>query len=280
MKLSIIIPAHNEEGRIQPMLDSYIAFFDERYGHEVEYMVIVNGSNDGTEQIIRDYITRVPNMKLVVIRDRVGKGGALIRGFREATGDLVGFVDADGATPAHAFEDLVQHIGDAGCIIGSRWLPDSNVTHEQPFIRRVTSRVFNTLVRMLFGIKIHDTQCGAKLCTKEAADLAVSRISSHFWAFDVDLLFHVHRAGFQIKEHPTTWQDVEGSKIRIVNSSYEMLLAIFRLRFYYSPLRPFVHLADKIIGRHLYDKRIMKGRLIQQPQRQDSSPPPPAHPPT
>jgi glycosyltransferase involved in cell wall biosynthesis len=264
MKLSIIIPAHNEEQRIRPMLDSYISYFNERYGENVEFLVIVNGSNDGTEHIVREYIERYGHIKMAVIPDRVGKGGALIRGFREASGDLVGFVDADGATPPHAFEDLVQNIGDAGCIIGSRWLPESNVTHEQPLRRRIISRIFNTLVRTLFGIKIHDTQCGAKLCTREAADHAVPRISSLFWAFDVDLLLHVRQAGYKIKEHPTTWTDIDGSKIRIFNSSYEMLLAIFRLRFYYSPLRPFVHFIDKVIGRKLYDKRIMQGRLVQQ----------------
>ena len=270
MKLSIIIPAHNEEQRIRPMLDAYLAYFDERYGDEVEYLVIVNGSNDGTEDIIRNYIERYRHIKMVVINDRVGKGGALIRGFREASGALVGFVDADGATPPEAFQDLVENIGDAGCIIGSRWLPESNVEHEQPLQRRIVSRIFNLLVRILFGVKIHDTQCGAKLCTKEAADIAVPGISSHFWAFDVDLLYHVHRAGFKVTEHPTTWRDVEGSKIKIVNSSLEMLLAIFRLRLYYSPFRFIVHLIDKMGARHLYDKRIMRGRLIQQQQQAQS----------
>jgi len=267
VKLSIIIPAHNEEQRIRPMLDSYLNYFIDRYQNEVEYLVIVNGSNDGTEHIIREYVKKCGNIKMVVIHDRVGKGGALIRGFREAQGELVGFVDADGATPAEAFEDLVQNIGDAGCIIGSRWLPDSNVTHEQSLQRRIVSRLFNFLVRILFGVKIHDTQCGAKLCTKAAAEAAVPKISSHFWAFDVDLLFHIHRAGFSVTEHPTTWRDIDGSKIRIWNSSFEMLLAIFRLRLYYSPFRFIVHLVDKMGARHLYDKRIMQGRLIQQQQQ-------------
>jgi glycosyltransferase involved in cell wall biosynthesis len=269
MKLSIILPAHNEEERIRPTLDAYIDYFNGIYGDKVEYIVIVNGSIDNTVRVVHEYIAQYKNVKMVDIKDRIGKGGALLRGFHEAIGDLVGFVDADGATPPQAFQDLVDHIGDAGCIIASRWLPESNVVFKQPLPRRIVSRIFNRLVKLLFGVDIHDTQCGAKLLTREAVDRAVFKVSSHFWAFDVDLLFQVAREGFKVTEHPTTWHDIAGSKVKVVKSSWEMLLAIFRLRLRYSPLRPLVNLADKLVGRHIFQHRIMQGRLIMQQQREN-----------
>ena len=203
---------------------------------------------------------------MVVIHDRVGKGGALILDSVRLRG--IGWLRRCGwGDPCGGLRRPRAKYWRRRRIIGSRWLPDSNVTHEQSLQRRIVSRLFNFLVRILFGVKIHDTQCGAKLCTKAAAEAAVPKISSHFWAFDVDLLFHIHRAGFSVTEHPTTWRDIDGSKIRIWNSSFEMLLAIFRLRLYYSPFRFIVHLVDKMGARHLYDKRIMQGRLIQQQQQ-------------
>lgn len=268
MRLSIILPAHNEAERIRPTLDAYIDCFNDRYGDEVEYIIIVNGSVDNTVRVVHEYVTRFKNVKMVDIKDRIGKGGALLRGFHEATGELVGFADADGATPPAAFQDLVDYIGDAGCIIASRWLPESNVTFKQPLPRRIASRTFNRMVKILFRIHIHDTQCGAKLLTREAVDRAVFKVSSHFWAFDVDLLFQVARAGLKVTEHPTTWHDVAGSKIKVVKSSWEMLLAILRLRLRYSPFRPLVNIADKLVGRHIFMHRIMQGRLIVQRQRE------------
>ena len=78
MRLSIIIPAHNERKRIRPMLDAFAAHFLPRYGDEVEILVVVNGSSDGTEAVIREYVDRLPQVKMAVIPDRIGKGGAVM----------------------------------------------------------------------------------------------------------------------------------------------------------------------------------------------------------
>ncbi|MDD3441610.1 MAG: hypothetical protein PHU50_09165, partial [Kiritimatiellae bacterium] len=159
------------------------------------------------------------------------------------------FVDADGATPPAAFEDLVKQIGGAGLIIASRRLPGAVVRPRQPWKRRAVSRVFNGLVRSLFKLKITDTQCGAKLMTAEAWRAIVPHIGLTKWAFDVDMLFKTRRAGYRIAEIPTTWRDVAGSKLRIGRVSFQMLLAIVRLRLLYSPLRWVVTLYDRLLGR-------------------------------
>lgn len=242
MRLSIVVPAHNEERRIGPMLEAYLPYFTTRYGDDVEFIIVINGSTDRTDQVVADYAVRYSQVKTIIEPSPIGKGGALMVGFREATGDLIGFVDADGATPPEAFQDLVDKIGDAGGIIASRWASGSNVSPKQPLDRRIASRFFNLLTRTLFGLRLTDTQCGAKLISRTAMNAVLPHLGITRWAFDVDLLFQLRRAGYVIREIPTTWHDVEGSKIQVGKASTEMILALARLRLIYSPFRWVVNL--------------------------------------
>lgn len=249
MKLSIIVPAHNEEHRIRPFLDAYTDYFIKKYADEMEFIIVVNGSSDGTEDIVREYAERFPQIQLLVEPARIGKGAAVGMGFRRATGERIGFVDADGATPPAAYQDLVEKIGDAGMIVASRWVKGSDVSPRQPLARRCASRVFNALVRLLFRLRISDTQCGAKLMKREVLDDILPHLGMTQWAFDVDVLFQARRAGHLILEVPTIWHDVEGSRLQVVRASKDMFLAICRLRLLYSPLKWVVALYDRFLGR-------------------------------
>ena len=248
MKLSIVIPAYNEEHRLAAMLDPYTQYFIDKYGSEVELIVVVNGSRDHTEEIADSFAIRHPQVSVIVEPQAIGKGGAIMLGAEKARGDWIGFVDADGATPPEAFDDLVEHIGDAGAIFASRWLRGAKVEPRQPLGRRVASRIFNLLVRKLFKVRISDTQCGAKLIRGDAMRAVLPKLGLTRWAFDVDLLFQLRRAGYSIIERPTTWHDVAGSKINVPRASFEMLLAITRLRMLHSPLSWVVTLYDKTLG--------------------------------
>jgi glycosyltransferase involved in cell wall biosynthesis len=254
MKLSIIIPAYNEEARIRPTLDAYTSYFGARYGNDVELVVVVNGSRDRTEDVVRAIAKKIPQVKFIVEPRAIGKGGAIMRGFEMATGELVGFVDADNATLPEVYNELVEHIGDAGAIIASRYIPGAKVSPRQPLNRRIASRIFNTLVRLLFKLPISDTQCGAKLIRADAMRAAMPHLGLTRWAFDVDLLFQLRRLGYRITEVPTTWSDRGGSKLKIGRTSFEMFMAICRLRMLYSPLRWVVTVYDATLGRIVHLK--------------------------
>ena len=237
MKLSIVIPAHNEEHRLPPMLEAYAKYFDEKYGDEAELIVVPNFCSDRTAEVARGISMRYPQVKVINEPKRVGKGGAVLLGAQSAEGDLIGFVDADGATSSEAFDDLVKKISLDGCIIASRWMKGSDVSPKQPLSRRAASRCFNLLVRVLFGLKLSDTQCGAKLFRREVIQPVLRNLGVTNWAFDVDMLFQTKRLGASIREVPTVWHDVSGSKIEIGRSSVNMFVAMVRLRIFYSPLR-------------------------------------------
>jgi dolichyl-phosphate beta-glucosyltransferase len=108
--------------------------------------------------------------------------------------------------------------------------------------------VFNGLVRLLFDLPITDTQCGAKVLSREAVQAVLPHLGITRWAFDVDLLFQARRAGYAIREIPTVWNDVAGSQLNIPRASFEMTLALIRLRLTYSRLRWLVPLAHRGLG--------------------------------
>ena len=248
MKLSIIIPAHNEELRLPPMLEAYGTYFTKKYLDQVELIIVPNFCDDRTAQVAGEIRNRFPIIRVMDDPGRVGKGGAVMLGARDAKGDLVGFVDADGSTAPEAFDDLVENIGSAGCIIASRWIKGAVVEPKQPLSRRIASRIFNTMVNVMFGFRVHDTQCGAKLFKQEVIQRILPHLGITRWAFDVDMLFHVRRAGYDIIEIPTVWQDAAGSKVRVASASLEMTVAMIRLRLIYSPFKWIVALYNRMSG--------------------------------
>src|SRR3989338_8022676 len=205
MKCSIIIPAYNEERRIGLTLDDYITFFSRFPQKNVEIIIVLNGCTDNTLNIVQSFAKRSPIIRYLNIPQAIGKGGAIIEGFKTSKGDLVGFADADGATRAEHFARLITSLGKADGIIASRWIPCAVMKPPQPLSRRIASRCFNVLVRILFGLPFHDTQCGCKLFKRTAILQILPSLQTTRWAFDVDLLYHLKRRGFHVKEVPTVW---------------------------------------------------------------------------
>jgi len=249
MQLSIIVPAYNEEHRLAKMLDEYLPFFARSYGNDFEMLVVINGSSDGTESIVNNYMVKFHQIRCIVEPRKIGKGGAIMLGFAQAKGALVGFVDADGSTPPAAFQDLVDNIGQTDAIIASRWLCGAQVSPRQPWSRRMASRFFNMMVHLLFGLHFSDTQCGAKLIKNPAVRQILPNLGITRWAFDVDLLLQLRQAGYKIIEVPTVWHDVAGSRLEIGRISMEMFAAIFRLRLLYSPFKGVVGFYDRYFAR-------------------------------
>jgi glycosyltransferase involved in cell wall biosynthesis len=240
-RFSIIVPAHNEEQRIGQTLEGFAEAFNDS-----EIIVVLNGCTDDTQGVVERIRRKHANVHIVGIPGAVGKGGAVRAGFLIARAGVVGYVDADGSTPAREMRRICESIGSDDGVIASRWLPDSHVVIKQPFVRRMASRCFNLLVRMLFGLHYSDTQCGAKVFRKDALDLAMRAVETTNLAFDVDVLFAMKSAGMRVKEVPTYWVDMTGSKVRLVSASTRMLAAILRLRLQYSMIRLFLPIFDRL----------------------------------
>ena len=241
--LLLLIPAYNEERRIEPVLRDYARFFQERYHGKFQLVVILNGCTDNTLAVVQRVAAEFPAVSWLEFKEPIGKGGALIEGLKLAPlGDLIGYTDADGATPPHAFFELLKHIGEADCVIGSRWLRGAIIHQSQTEHRKLASRAFHLIVQLLFWLNIRDTQCGAKVMKREAVERIHPYLRIADMAFDINLLVALKRAGFRILEVPTEWTDQAGSKVVLFHSSLTMFLSALRVRLIYSPfykwLRP------------------------------------------
>lgn len=237
-KVSIVIPAHNEEHRIGKTLEDYFGFFNKLKQEkkiDFEIVVVLNDCKDNTKIVVERF-----NCKELVILEfeQAGKGFAVIEGFKDALirdSKLIGFIDADGATPPHAFYELIKNINNYDGIIANRWHEKSIVSPKQTIFRRFIGRVFNFVVRSLFIISHKDTQCGAKLFRKELVEKIYPKLGVSEWSFDVDLLFYARRENAKIISIPTEWHDKKGSKINIKKTPGRMFFSVVRLRLVHSP---------------------------------------------
>ena len=235
----LLIPAYNEEGRIEPVLRGYAEYFRQNYRGNFQLVVVLNGCRDNTLGVVRRVGAEFPEVSALEFPAPIGKGGALIEGLRLAPrADLIGYVDADGATEPPAFLDLARRAGEADCVIGSRWIPGAVLHQMQTGRRQFASRVFHRIVQFLFHMNIRDTQCGAKVMRRAAVDEIHSSLCIADMAFDINLLFLLKREGFRVLEAPTEWTDKVGSKVALGRTSLTMLLSVIRLRWIYSPFNP------------------------------------------
>lgn len=252
--LLLLVPAYNEERRIEPLLRDYGRYYSANYNGKFEMVVVLNGCRDNTIGVVKKVAAEYPNLIFALdFPAPIGKGGALIEGLKHPThAELIGYVDADGATSPQAFHDLVRHINEADCVIGSRWIPGAILHQEQTSKRQFASRVFHTIVQTLFRMNIRDTQCGAKVMKREAVEKVHSSLCIADMAFDINLLYSLKRRGFKVLEVPTEWTDKVGSKVALGRTSMTMLFSVLRLRVIYSPfnflrrpLRPLENLIYK-----------------------------------
>lgn len=237
--LLLLIPAYNEEDRIEPVLRSYAEYFKQNYAGPFQLVVVLNGCVDNTLGVVQKVGRDYPSVQALEFPAPIGKGGALIAGLKLAQlADLIGYVDADGATAPASLHALVKHCAEADCVIGSRWIEGAILHQAQTSRRQFASRVFHTIVQVLFRMNIRDTQCGAKVMRRQAIESVHSSLRIADMAFDINLLYTIKRAGYRILEVPTEWTDKVGSKVVLGKTSLSMLLSVLRLRLIYSPFHP------------------------------------------
>ncbi|MEM5835088.1 MAG: glycosyltransferase family 2 protein [Candidatus Aenigmatarchaeota archaeon] len=229
-ELSVIIPAYNEEKRIRKTLNIYLPIFKKYYKNSFEVIIITDGCKDKTPDIVKKFSKKYKFIKHINYQNRLGKGGAIIEGFKVASGKIVGFLDADGSTSPKSIISLIKYLNKYDGVIASRWIKKSKVVKKQSLSRRIASRIFNFLVRFLFGFNFKDTQCGAKFFRKKAIEDILPEIGLTDWAFDIDLLYRFSKRNYKIKEVPITWRYKEGSKLKLSKTSVKMLLSVLGLR--------------------------------------------------
>ena len=225
MRLDIVIPAHNEDHRIDRTLGAYRARCTDPH---TRFLVALDDCTDGTAGIVRRHAAHDPRVELFEY-PKLGKGGVIMETLRRADAELVGFVDADCATPPAELLLLAEVAERGDGAIASRRHPASVLPRRRPMARRLTSAGFALLVRRLFRLPYADTQCGAKVVRRDVAERCLPYLSSRDFLFDVDLLLVADRLGYRIAEVPTVWVDQEGSRVRAAADARRMAASSLRL---------------------------------------------------
>lgn len=230
-RLSVVVPAYDEEKRLGASLKRMLAYFDSmRYPFEI--LVVDDGSTDDTARLVNTISACRPQVRLLAYQANRGKGYAVRYGVLQARGERVLFCDADLATPIEEVEKLLAKLDQGYDIaIGSRDVKGSELIKRQSFVREMGGKFFNFLVQAIAVPGIHDTQCGFKLFTQSAAQSIFRRCQVDHFAFDVEVLYLAIRFfGMRVAEVPVRWQHMEGSKVRFLRDAFRMLKTLFRIR--------------------------------------------------
>ncbi|MCU0652564.1 MAG: glycosyltransferase [Candidatus Omnitrophica bacterium] len=201
-KISIIVPAYNEAGRIVPNIEETIRTFD-KFGCDWELILMDDGSSDDTFTLADKLSLKHPQ-RLIIKRNptHAGKGRALKKAFRYVSGKYVVFLDADMDLHPAQVQTLfdIMRLDNADIVIGSKLHPNSVVNY--PLQRRIVSFGYYLLVKLLFNLPCHDTQTGLKLFKVEVLQKVFPRILVKQFAFDLEVLVNANYLGYKIAEAP------------------------------------------------------------------------------
>lgn len=200
MRLSIIIPAYNEGRNIYRTVSQVVRTI-EKLLPEFEVIVVDDGSTDHTSAAARR--VKGAKVRVLTLHHNVGKGGALTYGVRHAKGELVTFLDAGGdfhPKQIVRLTKLLEALG-ADIVIGSKRHSMSRVRY--PRLRRFYSWLYQVLIRILFRLKVRDTQTGLKVFKRSVLLKVLPRVLVKRYAFDLELLVVANALGFhKISEGP------------------------------------------------------------------------------
>ena len=229
--ISVVVPAYNERWRIPETLEKVRAYLDAG-GEEYEVIVVDDGSTDGTADFVRGMTAGWAQLSVVALGGNRGKGAAVRAGMLRARGDLRLFSDADLSTPIEELPRLRERIGGACQVaIASRALPGSTIGVHQPGRREFMGRTYNRMVRVLVLPGLHDTQCGFKLFTAEAAVACFEPLRTVGFGFDAEVLVRARRRGWEVAEVAVEWNHRDDSRVSALRDSGMVLLDLVRLRF-------------------------------------------------
>lgn len=236
MKLSIVIPAYNEEKNLKKGVLGEVENYLKDVNYSYEVLIVDDGSTDTTREMVKKMISGKKNWILIENRHG-GKALAVMTGLMASHGDVALFTDMDQATPLREIEKFFPKFKEgADVVIGSR-----TGRAGAPFLRRLAAWGFAILRNIILGLPFSDTQCGFKAFNKKSRE-AIFPSMQKKWnkmrakgaavhaGFDVETLFIARKMGFRIAEVPTEWHFVGTERVQLIKDSLDAIRDMFRIR--------------------------------------------------
>lgn len=229
--LSVVIPAYNEDSRIEQTLRRTVEFLKAQ-PLEWEGVVVDDGSVDRTFEVVAALAKDLPGVRCVRHPINQGKGAAVLTGLKAASKEAVLFCDADGATALEQLREFLPHLaGSVGMVVGSRQLKESKILIPQQRLRRWMSGLYRRLCQWFLIPGISDVTCGFKLLSRRAVDLMIPRMKIRRWSFDAEMFLIARLHGLGIVEVPVVWRDQGRTKVHLLRDGLGSFLELLRIRW-------------------------------------------------
>ena len=228
--ISIIVPAYNEEKSLGLTIEKIVHYLNKQ-NYTWELIIVDDGSTDNTVNIAKDKKSKTHKSNIQIIElSHAGKGWAIKNGMLRSNGSLKFMCDADLSMPIENLQNFIINFDSKSeIIIGSRELKSSQ-RHGESIFRKLRSKIFNSIVRILLPIPFKDTQCGFKCFKKDTAEKLFNLQQIKGFSFDVEILYLANKFGIKTTEMPIAWEHKNQSQINSIRDSLKMLLDVLKIR--------------------------------------------------
>lgn len=235
MKISLCIPMYNESSIVADTVKTvydYMESLAEQTGYDYEVLFSNDGSTDDCAEIAARTAAELGASRIVVTGydKNLGKGGAVRHAMLETTGDVVVCTDCDLAYGVEVIGEAVKYFdGSVDMVIGSRKLGGDGY-EGYTFVRKVASKAYMLVLRIVAGFKMSDSQCGFKVYTGDAAHRIFSEVETNGFAFDQEVIMVAQALGMKIGEMPVKIINHRESKVNVLSDSVKMLRDLLRIK--------------------------------------------------
>ncbi len=231
MIISVCIPMYNESAIIEKNASILQSYMTKRFGKDnFEVIFFDDGSKDNSFDLVSNL--KLDNVRVLRTVENHGKGSAVRRAMLAANGDIAMFTDADlayGCNVIGEFADYMNKNPDTDVLIGSRSLHKDGY-EGYTLIRKIASKLYITVLCVLGGFKLSDSQCGCKAFRNHAAKKIFSNATVDRFAFDFEALLIANKIGYRIAEYPVKVINHGDSKVNVLKDSLKMLSDLYKMK--------------------------------------------------
>jgi glycosyltransferase involved in cell wall biosynthesis len=226
--VEVVIPVYNEEAALLRNIPKLCSYLETYFPYRWSVVIADNASTDRTFAVATDLAAH-PRVSVLHLEGK-GRGRALKAAWLASEADVVAYMDVDLSTNLWSFLPLIAPLasGHSDLAIGSRLLRGAMVTRQ--WKRELISRCYNLLIKLLFGNRFSDAQCGFKALKGNVAKALVPLVEDNEWFFDTELLLLAEEQGYRISEVPVDWIEDLDSRVQIASTALEDVKGLLRIR--------------------------------------------------
>ncbi len=233
--ISVLIPAYNEEKKIEKDIREIYKFLD-KYKIIGEVIISTDGVTDNTINIVKSLQNEFKTLKLLAEKIRIGKGAAIKKGVKIASGKYIMFADAGHCVPYRFINEGIAKIDEGYDVaLASRASIKSIITKPQPFYRQIGSKIFGIIVRDIMHTpkNIKDTQCGFKIYKNKVAKKLFNELKTKSFMFDIELILRAKKENYKMTQFPVQWRNDSDTKFNPISGSVRNIKDLFKIKFIY-----------------------------------------------